>query len=359
MCAKKKIRFNCPDSCNVCSSNECTGEAPDCCMGLTNACELRIDELFFAAMHNANSDENHWNSNHEAPLEEALEAGFRAFYLDVCICKGEIVFCHGTCFWVGTQDPTEVFENVVQFLDNNPSEIVIFNFEISHGSPTPIQLWNVMKNVNGLEEKSYVHGGGNWPKLKNLLQDGKQIISLKHNGGNCLDTRYSGCTPYIQEFFKYTVGTKYHFEKISEIQNVQNSCVGERGTAYQKRFYAINNFVTNSFPGPTEDAAIVLNEKSFVEKRIADCESVMGRDANFVAVDFWQNGELPKIAKKINNDRGAAKLVELASGLNVSAAFLWSILILFFLVSYFTFVSQSSLFGIFLSIDFKLIINPK
>ena len=51
---------------------------------LTNTCDLRIDELFFTAMHNANNDENKLNINHKAPLEEALEAGFRAFYLDVC-----------------------------------------------------------------------------------------------------------------------------------------------------------------------------------------------------------------------------------------------------------------------------------
>ena len=213
---------------------ECSGAAPNCCMGLTNTCELRINELFFAAMHNANNDDDKWNSNHEAPLEEALEAGFRAFYLDVCMCRGKIVFCHANCFWAGQQDPTEIFENVVQFLNKNPSELVIFNFQISYGSPSPLQLWNVMKNVNGLQNMSYVHNGGTWPKLKNLLQDGKQIISLKHNGENCLNTANSGCTPYIQEFFKYTVGTKWDFDSVSQIRNTQYSCVGARGTAYEK-----------------------------------------------------------------------------------------------------------------------------
>lgn len=149
-CKKKPFQVNCPETCGLCSNVgqtptsppstipdnapfECSGSAPNCCMGLTNTCNLRVNELFFAAMHNANSDEDKWNSNHEAPLEEALAAGFRAFYLDVCICDGKVVFCHGTCFWAGTQDPTEVFQNIVDFLDNNPSELVIFNFEMSFG----------------------------------------------------------------------------------------------------------------------------------------------------------------------------------------------------------------------------------
>ena len=354
LCNKEAFIFNCPKTCDVCNvddggngkdddgntstSLECSGEAPDCCMGLTNTCDLRIDELFFAAMHNANSDENKWNSNHKAPLELALQEGFRAFYLDVCLCNGQIVFCHGNCFWAGTQDPTEVFKNVVAFLKDNPSELVIFNFEISYGNPTPLQLWDVMKQVNGLKNKSYIHHGGGWPKLKGLLQSGKQIISLKHNGNGCLDTASSGCTPYIQEFFKYTVGTKYDFNSISEIEDVQNSCVGERGTAYQQKFFAINNFVTTDFPGPTEGASTTLNQESFMKNRITQCEKKMGRNANFFAVDFWQHGKLhtrpskpnirtfrhvlatfisfsaqlklgdvPKVAKEINMERGARR----------------------------------------------------
>lgn len=301
--------MNCPSTCDLCGGSgeetyDCSGQAPNCCMGLKNTCDLTIDELFFAAMHNANNDEDKWNSNHEAPLEKAIEAGFRAFYLDVCLCNGKIVFCHGNCVWAGQQDPVEIFTNIVTFLNSNPSELVIFNFEMSYGSPTPQQLWDVMKQVSGVMNKSYLHNGGKWPMIKDVLQQGKQIISFKHNGNNCLDTSNSGCTPYIQEFFKYTVGTKYDFNSIDEIENVKYSCVGERGTQYKQEFYAINNFVTLDFPGPSESHSEIINKDSFVKNRISDCERVMNRKANFFAVDFWQHGSIPRVAKAINIERG-------------------------------------------------------
>jgi len=287
--------------------------------------------MLFAAMHNANNDENKWNSNHKASLENALQNGFRAFYLDVCICLGQVVFCHGNCVWAGRQDPVEIFENVVQFLDNNPSELIIFNFQISHNKPSPQQLWDVMKQINGIQEKSYVHNGGVWPQVGKLLKDGKQIISLKHNGDNCLNTNNAGCTPYIQEFFKYTLGTKYDFNNIAEIENIEYSCVGERGTYYQKRFYAINSFVTNDFPGPSFESAATLNQESFVNKRISDCEGLMGKKANFYAVDFWQQGNVPKVVQSINAARGEAKLSNTrssASLFSISQIVTLSILIL-------------------------------
>ncbi len=291
-------------------STECSGGAPNCCMGLTNTCDMKVDELFYAAMHNANNDEDKWNSNHEGSLEKALEAGFRSFYLDVCYCRGKVVFCHGTCFFAGQQDPSEIFRNVVSFLDENPSEIVFFNFEISFNKPTPQMLWNVMKQVDGFEEKSYVHNGGNnWPTIGNLLGKGKQIISLKHNGDNCLDTSNSGCTPYIQEWFKYVVGTKYTFRDVGEVEDINNSCTGYRGTAYKQLFYAINNFVTlDQLPGPSAEDAAVINTDSFVQQRIKDCEKVMNKNANFFAIDFWQVGNLGDIALKINKERADKRM---------------------------------------------------
>jgi hypothetical protein len=311
LCDNEIYKINCPKSCDLCTNGggsgvNCPGSDPNCCQGLMNTCDLRIDEMFFAAMHNANNDDNKWNSNHKEPLEEALNEGFRAFYLDVCICRGKVVFCHGNCFYAGQQDPTEVFTNVNRFLTNNPSELVIFNFEMSFGTPTPMDIWNLMVKVNGLKAKSYIHDGGRWPKVKDLLDDGKQIISFKHNGGNCLNTSSNGCTPYIQEFFKYTVGTNYDFNSIAEIENAQESCIGHRGIIYNREFFAINNFVTSGIR-PHENHSEELNKYSFAKKRIKTCEKIMEMKANFLAVDFWHHGHVPHIAREINTERGETK----------------------------------------------------
>ena len=61
----------------------------DCCNGLSSNCELRLDEVMFAGVHNAMATrENGFTlgGNHDFELESALEAGYRALNMDVCNC---------------------------------------------------------------------------------------------------------------------------------------------------------------------------------------------------------------------------------------------------------------------------------
>eukprot|EP00978_Attheya_sp_CCMP212_P041455 scaffold237949_cov54-Attheya_sp.AAC.10 len=81
-----------------------------CCNGLDNICDLRVNEIMLATVHNAMSHGQEkilgqvLNNNYR-PLEDALEAGFRGLTLDLCICNGIFQFCHGTCS--GSRDAEE------------------------------------------------------------------------------------------------------------------------------------------------------------------------------------------------------------------------------------------------------------
>mmetsp|Transcript_1746 Transcript_1746/g.2310 ORF Transcript_1746/g.2310 Transcript_1746/m.2310 type:complete len:418 (+) Transcript_1746:63-1316(+) len=306
-CRKPEFQFNCPQECNMCNQqgfNQCTlGGAGECCNSHPDTCGVKVNELLFAAVHNANADGFFGNNN--APLEDAVEAGYRALYLDVCECDGALSFCHGNCN-LGRRDPTEVFTNIVSFLQDNPTELIIFNFQISYGNPTPLQLWNLMDTVDGLKEMSYKHNSGNWPTIGSLLESGKQIISFKHNGINCYNTGAAGCTPFIQEFFDYTIGTDWDFGSVSQINDYEDSCEGIRGTTNKKQFYAINHFVT-TFLGPSEGAADTLNQRNSLEARISNCEIETNREPNFVAIDFWQKGDLLEVAQDVNTERAASR----------------------------------------------------
>ena len=86
-------RFD-PDNTNT---NTNTGQI-DCCHGLEGICDLRVDEVMYATLHNGMAsieDLFIGNVNHKYNVEEALEAGYRGLNLDICNCYGEVVFCHG------------------------------------------------------------------------------------------------------------------------------------------------------------------------------------------------------------------------------------------------------------------------
>ena len=282
-------------------------ENGECCNGLESNCDLRPNEIMWATVHNAMHDD--LLGNNRAPLEEALEAGYRGLQLDVCLCdnpetsQAEIVFCHSICA-VGRRSFDEVFPNINRFLNKNPTESVLINFEISKGTPTPEIIWNTIEQYQGLKSKTYIHTNNNaFPSMRELQQSGKQLLLFKHNGIDCLNTASTGCSNRIAEFHKYALETEYNFQDEEAVANFDVSCVGTRGGTFRKDFYHINNFVTKPW-GPSIEAAKIINKKDFLVERIAECEKITKVDATMVSVDFWQQGDLLRVTQDINLERG-------------------------------------------------------
>ena len=68
--------------------NACEG----CCNGLVSNCDLKLNEVTFAMVHNAMSsrDDLFAAYNNIQTLEKALVAGYRGLMLDSCICDGSL-----------------------------------------------------------------------------------------------------------------------------------------------------------------------------------------------------------------------------------------------------------------------------
>lgn len=274
-CSKFNFKKKCPVACGLCTPKQTQ------CNGLASNCGMKVNELLYATLHNANHDDVPFQ-NHNAPLEEAIDAGYRGIFLDVCKCDGQIVFCHGSC-GIGRRDPKEVFTNINTFLDDNRWELIIFNFEMSYGSPTPAELWNVMSTVYGFTSKIYEKSGP-WPSLKEMLDSGKQIIAFQHNAGS------NGAVNQIHDFFAYTMGTNWDFDGVGEVQNFSESCKIRRGSTGSD-FYSVNHFVTGIF-GPSSSASSTLNQYSYVKNRVEYCETFMNSKPNFINIDYWQKGDV-------------------------------------------------------------------
>jgi hypothetical protein len=158
--------------------NTCTSDVDRCCNGLDNICDLRVNEVMIATVHNAMShgEEKFLGrvvNNNYLPLEDALEAGFRGLTLDLCICNGSFQFCHGTCS--GSRDAEEVLSSIEKFLRTNPTEVLMLVFEINSdvltGYPTLTDLETAVQKVS-LRDYIYVHPNVDteWPTLGTLVE---------------------------------------------------------------------------------------------------------------------------------------------------------------------------------------------
>jgi hypothetical protein len=156
-------------------------QSPGCCNGLDNGfCDLRVDEVMYATSHNANADFESgflFSPNHQYRLEDSLAAGYRGINLDICNCGGQLQFCHGICSF-GTRDVVEVFLGINDFLEENPTEVVVIPIEMNSKVDQPVDIdefYGLMQQVPGFVDKFYIHPNSTaqWPTLGELVETNK------------------------------------------------------------------------------------------------------------------------------------------------------------------------------------------
>lgn len=158
-----------------------------CCNGLSEICDLPVNEVLFATAHNAHSSREDFflRPNHRYGIDHAMKYGYRAFLLDVCSCPPMgIVFCHGVCA-VGTVSTGKVLGSIRRFLLDNPNEVILLEFQMhSIDVDWLFALQDIIVEV-GLGDMAHVHEGGffdDWATMRELIETNERLILFQHNG---------------------------------------------------------------------------------------------------------------------------------------------------------------------------------
>mmetsp|Transcript_2438 Transcript_2438/g.3410 ORF Transcript_2438/g.3410 Transcript_2438/m.3410 type:complete len:333 (-) Transcript_2438:644-1642(-) len=304
-----------------CPQNALLGK---CCNGLESNCDLRVNEMMFATGHNLMSSKstsyfqppyNHLfrfeggSLSNETNGKGALEFGYRGLNFDLCECNGQLAFCHNVC--LDERDPGEIFTVIDEYLDDNPSEVVILNFQVVKQSllgqvynVTLDRLFGIMQGVGTFVDKMHVLGNATeWPLMKTLVENGEQIIAFHHEGPTC--SVEGECPTGLHYYFDYVGESDFITESVAEMKDYTNSCPITRGSESKngrENLYAVNNFLTT----PNENVAASTNELLFIKERVEGCKDETGLLPNMVIIDFWSLGDLPEFTQEENKARAAA-----------------------------------------------------
>lgn len=140
-----------------------------------------------------------------------------------------------------------------------------------------------------------------------------------YNGPNtCNDEtlEYGGCPYGLNYYFDYAVETEFEFTTVANIEDTANSCKIQRG-AFRSTgaFFGVNNFLTVLSNTERKEASLILNQKDFAYKRIADCKesaeidpynpsNPKQGDVNFLFVDYWSFGDIIEVVQTHNEHLG-------------------------------------------------------
>lgn len=277
-----------------------------CCNTLPSNCALTVDQVLFPLVHNAMSSYRDYfvAANNNLPAEDALVAGFRGLMLDSCICESNTLtdvknfftggiseglgFCHGTCD-VGVRDPHKLLGSVKSFLDVNPNEVLMLEFEIKDNS-----LEDLFLAIDRAELIEYIYRPESkidikWPTLQQLIDDNTRLLIFAHGDGieSCQD-------------FNCPEGILYTFDHWTQTNWNDDTCDIKGSDIEPKTFFLMNHWLNSDLNLPSRDKAEEFNTFDKLVERFKRCQ---GRLPNIVAVDFWDVGDVLAFVKEVNTQK--------------------------------------------------------
>lgn len=268
------------------SGMEPDGSLPDLkCNGHEELCDRRFDQVAYPMTHNAMSnDEDGWNlPNQNFNITRQLTEGVRGLMLDTYEEQGQLLLCHTICFRGSQQPLVEGLGEIRVFLDTNPNDVasIILESYITHE-----QTAEAFED-SGLIDFVYAHEVGEpWPTLGELIAADTRLVVFQ---GEAQEAEF----PWLMYFDDHAWETPFSFETPDDF-----TCDPNRGDPTNPLFL-LNHFLTAPLGGDPDLAEMVNHNPLFIE-RARQCEEEGNALPNFVAVDFYDIGDLFNVVDALN-----------------------------------------------------------
>jgi hypothetical protein len=175
-------------------------------------------------------------------------------------------------------------KEVRAWMDAHPDEVVTF---VVQDTVSPADTAEVFRKAGLL---SYVYTPASdqqkWPTLGQMIESGQRLVVMmeEHSGGSAY--------PWLLDGFHYMQDTPYYFTSPSQF-----SCRPNRGPADAKVFL-INHWITDKKHEVSN--ATKVNARDVLLPRVRDCEKERRLFPTFIAVDFYDRGDLFGVVNTLN-----------------------------------------------------------
>jgi hypothetical protein len=313
------------------------------CNGAAHLCDRRLDQVVFPSTHNSfsSADQPRWLfGQHEEGIPQQLQAGIRGLLIDthhgVPTDKGvytvldrdsasrkkieeplgerfvdtaeqlrerigfrgdgadpEVFLCHGFCE-TGAIKATTALSEVREFLVRHPSEVVILSVE------NDIDLEGVVRafEESGLSDMAWDRpvGAGRVPTLREMVEADRRVLVLVWQRGP-LGRMQFGEVPWLHRQFDVIQETPYTFKSARALAAPESCRPNEGGPG--NPLFLLNHWVDTS-PYFLPSNARRVNAFDALLRRARECTRIRGRRPNLLAVDFYAEGKVVEVARRLN-----------------------------------------------------------
>ena len=252
------------------------------CNGSPALCGRAYDDVVYATTHNAMStEEEGWFPANQGPaLGTQLRDGVRAFMLDTYLEGGQTLLCHGTCL-LGSRPFVEALVELRTFLERNRGEVITLILEAHIDEPTTAAAFEEAGLLPLLHSQPL---GRRWPTLEEMIGSGRRMVVFTESPEVTL--------PWHHYAYAYVWDTPF-----SNMTPEDLGCELGRGDMSNSLF-VVNHFLTA--PVARRSFAEQINPAAFMRPYLERCQAETGQRPNFVAVDFYEVGDLLLVVRELN-----------------------------------------------------------
>jgi hypothetical protein len=310
------------------------------CNGHRELCDKPLNEVVFPATHNSMSVPlpGWFSAMQEAPIGRQLKDGIRGLLIDTHyadrlpngrvrtdLAPGEDVernglvdglgkdaraaalrirdrlgfkgkgkrglfLCHTFCE-LGASPLVPVLQDIRDFLVAHPNEVLVI---VNQDAVTPADFVKAMDDA-GLSRFAYRgRTSPPWPTLRQLIEKNQRLVVLAE--------KRAGDAPWYHVAYSSIVAeTPFNFtrrEQLLDAALLAKSCKPNRGPRNGSVF--LMNHWVNTDPAPLASNARRVNAYGPLQARARECERVRKHVPTLLAVDFYRDGDLFKVADALN-----------------------------------------------------------
>lgn len=190
--------------------------------------------------------------------------------------------CHTLCELGATEMESELV-GVESWLDEHPREVVTIFIQ---DAVTPEDTAKILE-MTGLADMAYVHQAGTpWPTLGTMVESGKRVLVLMENEGG--GAQY----PYLHAGFDFVQDTGFTYESVDQFDCEPNRGPGDADLLMVNHW--LSSFTT------LVSSAQAANTEEVLGQRVRQCREQRGQIPNFVAVNWYDQGDLLTVVDQLN-----------------------------------------------------------
>jgi len=199
----------------------------------------------------------------------------------------EAYLCHALCE-IGSTLWADSLAGLRSWLDAHPREVVTL---VVQDEVSPADTAALIEGAGLLPDVYEPAPGDAWPTLGQMVGSGKRLVVLmeRHGGGSAY--------PWLLQGFDRIQDTPFLFRTPAELVGGPGTCALNRGHA-DAPLLLLNHWVTDKTAEVTN--AALVNAEAVLGARAEACRKERGMLPNFVAVDFYDQGDLFAVVDRLN-----------------------------------------------------------